>query len=764
MSITAAQKAAIEEIINILTSAVPPKGKRRRLCDMYMDLVDRTDWPEYYEVIPEPRCINGVISSVEKNRYKDAINVYTDLSLIFWNALFYNEPDSQIAGDAETLKTMLQTEWQKRSVLPAPRHSPPPSSAQKVHGTVPAASVPQASTTQAPPRTAVPNLGTTSTPALQTPKPATRHQSPLQPSSPDVDVDVSGMSPEPEGQSEDITMGSGGGEESSGINEEIVRQLEKSLPRWEGFGDLGWMPEVSKERLVEIVHTIKSHKDVIGNRLAVALEDVSEEQSSPTTSYQSPLSLKLIEGRVKSQSYETSKDFDLDMARLFEKARRWHEPRTEPYGRVLLLQRLYQALTSSLPLAGPPYSSTTNFASLRAGPGTARPLHSTDSEGVPGVTSFRVSTKDRTVVDEVHYKGWSIRLADWLHLSNPDDPSQPIIGQVFKCWLSEEPAKRGQHGITVCWYYRPEQTFHPAHQRFMEGEVFKTGHFADHSLEDVIEKIACQFTARHIRGRPRPPFWYPGWPLYVCDARYNDRERLFVRIKNWNSCIPEEVRQNEEFMPIYAFERSVYPIKVASPFVGKGAVKGPGGIGEPIEKADGDKIEGSSTGRKRTKRNLAPAGTGKIMPASTPAAAAPAPPYFQYPPSQPQLQTQRPHGGTEDTRDRTMLTAAGNLSVKPIIDKLPAETAKLFDRSPETNEVLWFAAPPMNVARTPAPKYSLAYLHFLATKRKQKSEETDAMDIDGGDATSIKRQRITVPPTVTETMKAAFDAMNESQS
>ena len=32
------------------------------------------------------------------------MNAYTDLSLVFWNALFYNEPGSQIALDAETLK------------------------------------------------------------------------------------------------------------------------------------------------------------------------------------------------------------------------------------------------------------------------------------------------------------------------------------------------------------------------------------------------------------------------------------------------------------------------------------------------------------------------------------------------------------------------------------------------------------------------------------------------------------------------------------
>lgn len=52
--------------------------------------------------------------------------------------------------------------------------------------------------------------------------------------------------------------------------------------------------------------------------------------------------------------------------------------------------------------------------------------------------------------------------------------------------------------------------------------LYPLGHFADHPLSDLVEKIACQFTARHIRGRPKAPYWYPGFPLYVCDSRYHD--------------------------------------------------------------------------------------------------------------------------------------------------------------------------------------------------------------------------------------------------
>jgi hypothetical protein len=49
MSLIPAQKSAIEEVINVLTTTPVPRGKRR-LAEMFMDLVDKDEWPEYYEV------------------------------------------------------------------------------------------------------------------------------------------------------------------------------------------------------------------------------------------------------------------------------------------------------------------------------------------------------------------------------------------------------------------------------------------------------------------------------------------------------------------------------------------------------------------------------------------------------------------------------------------------------------------------------------------------------------------------------------------
>lgn len=55
MAITQAQKIGIQEVIKSLLDATVSRGKRR-LADMFLDLVDKDDWPEYYEVrlFPQP--------------------------------------------------------------------------------------------------------------------------------------------------------------------------------------------------------------------------------------------------------------------------------------------------------------------------------------------------------------------------------------------------------------------------------------------------------------------------------------------------------------------------------------------------------------------------------------------------------------------------------------------------------------------------------------------------------------------------------------
>jgi chromatin structure-remodeling complex subunit RSC1/2 len=190
--------------------------------------------------------------------------------------------------------------------------------------------------------------------------------------------------------------------------------------------------------------------------------------------------------------------------------------------------------------------------------------------------------------------------------------------------------------------------------------------------------------------------------LYVCDSRYNDRERIFVKIKNWNSCVPEEVRKREDFMPIYPFETNIFPRRFPSPFLS--GIRGTGGIGESVEKAEGDKVEGGGTGRKKTRKSGNAGTTSQTdyfgpskgvyvgPPQTVPAYALPAnnavvtnslQPYHLQPTNIYPPQNRSASAQPKLTEDRSVLTAAGGLAVlgaqNVLTERLSPETGEFFE-------------------------------------------------------------------------------------
>lgn len=87
------------------------------------------------------------------------------------------------------------------------------------------------------------------------------------------------------------------------------------------------------------------------------------------------------------------------------------------------------------------------------------------------------------------------------------------------------------------------------------------------------------------------------------------------------------------------------------------------------------------------------------------------------------------------------------------VPQLTFDAVRHFDRDPETNEVLWFAAPPIDIPHTPAPRYSLTYLHYLASKRKAASNDGANMDMESEPSIDPKRRRVQARPRVAETLE-----------
>ncbi|KAF8823850.1 hypothetical protein HHX47_DHR9000478 [Lentinula edodes] len=721
MSLTASQKSAISSVLDVLLTAVatPPskakpgdigvggtgigtgRGRKRLLSGMFLVLLDRNDWAEYYDLIPNPRALHPIRDSLAENKYTNALEVYTDLSLVFWNAIFYNERDSQISKDAAVLKNLLDIEWAKRADLPQPKsRSPPPGSAQKTYPEIEEKERErereiehQIEMEKEKEKEKERNAKSSE---IQTPQPSQllyQPQPTFQPqltfnSVPDiVDMDVDMPDTESEVDQTDTEAEADDEDEGDGIDEDIIHQLENSLPRWPGFYDNeeeGWLAEGNTGLYLELIHALKGHKDVIGNRLAAVLEAIPDVIDGPTS---------------------TTK------------------------GKLISIKAI-----------------------------------------------------------EVKYKGWTVRVGDWVHLANGSDmysgtgagagggAGRPIVAQVWKVWQMQTNAtsastngatsSRSQNGvsskgdgdgITVCWYYRPEETFHSSQRVFWENEVFKSNHFASHPVSDILEPIFVQHTRAHIRGRPRgnERRWYPGWPLYVCDSRYSytkgyrnyqNRARglsgqiapkpAFFRIKNWASCLPPEISQGIQQL-IYPFEKTVFPVRRPSPFTVGGG--GPGGLVE-------DSVSGTVSGP--TKGVLA--GSADVA-----KSVATAIQYLQQyanvqsqsqPYSQPYQRYQSssvpaPATTKASKPDRTSTAYAMAQAQGAQVDllMLPKDTTRHFSRDPTTGSLLWFPSAPTNApgrggnaASTSGYTgsnsrvrvgYSLEYLHWRAMKSAKKSEE-----------------------------------------
>ena len=91
-----------ERIHDLLETKTDEDG--RYLCDIFLDLPSREDYPDYYEMIKDPRCLNQVAERIDSQSYTSLQELISDYELIFKNAMTYNVEGSMIYEDALLLK------------------------------------------------------------------------------------------------------------------------------------------------------------------------------------------------------------------------------------------------------------------------------------------------------------------------------------------------------------------------------------------------------------------------------------------------------------------------------------------------------------------------------------------------------------------------------------------------------------------------------------------------------------------------------------
>lgn len=79
----------------------------------FMDLVDRNELSEYYEVIQRPLALNIIRKNLEVGLYSKIYDFIIDIQLVFQNALVFNDPETLIYQDANKLLLFFNSLIQK---------------------------------------------------------------------------------------------------------------------------------------------------------------------------------------------------------------------------------------------------------------------------------------------------------------------------------------------------------------------------------------------------------------------------------------------------------------------------------------------------------------------------------------------------------------------------------------------------------------------------------------------------------------------------
>ncbi|KAI0423843.1 hypothetical protein F5Y09DRAFT_326235 [Xylaria sp. FL1042] len=449
--------------------------------------------PDYHEVIKEPTAFSTIRTKKLKKQYTAFAEFVRDVALISHNAQVYNRPSSQVFKDAVRLREVFQEELQKL--------------VEDETITLEDA--------------ALPDLG----------------EIPDADDSPDEDEDEDMQEDEDDDEDDeddeepsDDDDDDDDDDDGRGHRRRRGRFGRKSGSRTgESQKAYARPPKVFtavEARIYSLLQGLRKLKHPNGDLLIYHFERLPDKASNPGyyTAISNPVALDMIKRKCKRKKYQDVDQAMQDINLMFENAKEYNIETSQLYKDAVQLQ---------------------NHARELAEQEKTRPDNDFEDEN------------GRRPVSEIHHRGEIWRVGDWVHITNANDLTKPIIAHVYRTWQD----RQGQQWVNACWYYRPEQTVHRHDKFFLVNEVVKTGQYRDHRIDEVVDRCFVMFVTRYDKGRPRG---FPGdKEVYVCKSRYNEENHRLNKIKTWTSCLPDEVREKDYEMDLFDIPQKLK--KIPSP-------------------------------------------------------------------------------------------------------------------------------------------------------------------------------------------------------
>ncbi|KAH7369930.1 hypothetical protein BKA65DRAFT_8698 [Rhexocercosporidium sp. MPI-PUGE-AT-0058] len=496
VGLTKKEYEIMNSILHRLTNYRDEEG--RDISGSFQRVVSKRMLPDYYEIIKEPIAFSTLRGKITKKQYSHFKDYIRDFALICHNAQVYNRPSALVYSDAVALRGLFKAELQKLvddSTITAEDAE-------------------------------LPDLGEI---------PEVEDSPPPLPEDEEQELDEDDDEDEEEEDDDDSD------DDRPRRNRKKNRRSSATVKR-DGKGEDGGKddPESQKKRgRPPKVHTPmearinsvlkglrKFRHDGGGDLKILAFERLPDKSQMPEyyQEIKNPIAMDLIKKKAKRKKYHSVDQALKDLELMFENAKLYNLEDSQVYKDAVDLQKEARILA--------------------------------EQEKKKPDSDF-VDDDGRLPVPEILHNNEIWKVGDWIHLTNPNDVTKPIVAQIYRTW--QDP--KGEKWINACWYYRPEQTVHRYEKHFFENEVVKTGQYRDHKIEEVVDRCFVMFFTRFNKGRPR------GFPkdkeVYVCEARYNEEKFKLNKIKTWASCVPDEVRDKDYEMDLFDVPRKMK--KVPSP-------------------------------------------------------------------------------------------------------------------------------------------------------------------------------------------------------
>ncbi|PIL29895.1 hypothetical protein GSI_07805 [Ganoderma sinense ZZ0214-1] len=107
-------KKALNDVHKAVLNLEDETGRRRS--DLFRELPDRREYPDYYHLIQQPIALSTIRKRISSHYYKNVLDFREDMRLMFNNARTYNQEGSWVYVDAEEMEKAFDAAFVKNVV------------------------------------------------------------------------------------------------------------------------------------------------------------------------------------------------------------------------------------------------------------------------------------------------------------------------------------------------------------------------------------------------------------------------------------------------------------------------------------------------------------------------------------------------------------------------------------------------------------------------------------------------------------------------